>query len=199
MLIINNVIKVLKNKRILLILKVSISFSILYWILTKISFANIGASLHSATISLVLIAMLISFFMRYIAAYQMKLLTSNQGLSLSTNKVFEINFISSFYGLFLPSGISGGVIKWHKLSKPDKKKAEAFTSIVFNRLFETITITTLGIAFCLLDIPAGINRMTIVALLIILMILLIFYFLAFNAKLSFSLWKKVESIKQALY
>ncbi len=135
MLIVSRTIKVLKNKIMLLILKVSISFSILYWILTKISFANIGASLHSATISLVLIAILIAFFMRYIAAYQMKLLTSNQGLSLSTNKIFEINFITNFYGLFMPSGLSGGIIKWYKFSKPDKKKIEAFTSIVFNRLF----------------------------------------------------------------
>ena len=195
MLIINNVIKVLKNKRILLILKVSISFSILYWILTKISFADIGVSLRSAKISFVLIVILITTCMRYIAAYQMKLLTSNQGLSLSTNKIFEINFITSFYELFLPSGLSGGVIRWYKFSKPDKKKAEAFTSIIFNRLFETIMIITLGIIFCILDIPPGMNRGVIVALLIILVVLLAFYFLAFNAKLSFFLWEKIENIK----
>ncbi|MGR3320118.1 MAG: lysylphosphatidylglycerol synthase domain-containing protein, partial [Candidatus Anammoxibacter sp.] len=116
MAMINKIIKALKSKKILLILKVSISFSILYWILTNISFTDIGVSLRSAKIGFVLIATLIMIPMRYIAAYQMKLLTSHQGLSLSTNKVFEINFIASFYGLFLPSGISGGVIKWHKFS-----------------------------------------------------------------------------------
>ncbi len=194
MLIIGKVIKVLKNKRILLILKVSISFGILYWILTNISFANIGASLSSAKISFVLIAILLQICTRYIAAHQMKLLTSNQGLSLSTNRVFEINFITCFYELFLPSGISGGVIKWHKFSRPDKKKAEAFTSIVFYRLFETIMIVFLGITFFILDIPPGMNRGVIITLLIILMILLIFYFLAFNAKLSFFLWKRIENI-----
>ena len=194
MLIISKAIKVLKNKIILLILKVSISFSILYWILTKISFANIGASLHSAKISLVLIATLIAIFIRYIAAYQMKLLTSNQGLSLSANKVFEINLITSFYELFLPSGISGGVIKWHKFSKHGNKKIGAFTSIVFNRFFETIMFVFLGITFCILDIPPGMNRTVIVALLIILMVLLAFYFLAFNARLSFFLWKRIENI-----
>ena len=194
MLIINKIIKVLKNKRILLILKVFISFSILYWILANISFADIGASLSSAKISFVLIATLVMFPMRYIAAYQMKLLTSNQGLSLSTNKIFEINFITSFYGLFLPSGLSGGVIRWYKFSKPDKKKAEAFTSIIFNRLFETIMIIVLGITCYLLDIPTGVNSMAIVTLLIILAVLLVFYFLVFNAKLSFFLWEKIENI-----
>ena len=194
MLIISKVINVLKNKRILLILKVSISFSILYWVLANISFADIGASLCSAKISFVLIATLITILMRYIAAYQMKLLTSNQGLSLSTNKIFEINFITSFYELFLPSGLSGGVIRWYKFSKPDKKKAGAFTSIIFNRLFETIMIVFLGITFCLLDIPPGMNRTMIVTLLIVLMILLILYFLVFNKRISLFLWKKTENI-----
>ncbi len=119
---INRILNLFRNKKILLVLRLSITFCFLYYLLTKVSFSDIIASLRSSNFIFIIFATLLQICMRYIAAYQMKLLTSNQGLSLSTNKVFEINLITSFYELFLPSGISGGVIKWHKFSKHDNKK-----------------------------------------------------------------------------
>ena len=121
------------------ILKLSITSGILYYIFTIIPFSEVITSIISAKVSYILIGLLIGLLMPYTAAYQMKLLTDKQGMSLSIRQIIEINLATRFFGFFLP-GLAGGAIRWYKLSRPDNKSAKALASMVFNRLIDTIVL-----------------------------------------------------------
>jgi hypothetical protein len=122
---------------------------------SKISFSQVIDSILSARLSYVLIAYLTLAFLQYILAFRMKLLTDRQGMSLSALQILGISFSTIFYGLFLPAGfLTGGLVRWHKLSKSDNKPAEAVTAIIFDNIVDIITLCTLGILFWLLDKPS---------------------------------------------
>ena len=166
-----------------LVLRLCITVGILYYLFTKIPFSEVIASVTSAKVSYVLIAFLIQVFIRYIAACRMKLLTERQGMSLSVSHILGITFSTIFYGLFLPGGtLTGGVIRWYKLSKPDNKPAEALASAVFDRMVDTIIMCTLGILFWLLDKPSSSSFVGLI-LAIVLGGLIIFYLVIFNGNI----------------
>jgi glycosyltransferase 2 family protein len=137
------------------ILKLSATFGILYYLFTKIPLSEVITSISSAKASYVLIGFLILVFIRYIAACRMKLLTDGQGMSLSVLQILGISFSTIFYGLFLPGGyLAGGLVRWHKLSKPNNKSPEAIAAIIFDNMIDITTLCTLGILFWILDKPS---------------------------------------------
>lgn len=143
------------KKFFLWILRLGISVGITYYLFTRISFSEIIAGVASANLSYILIAFLIFLLACFIAAFRLKFLTDRQGMTLSVLKILGINLSAIFYGLFLPGGnFTGGLIRWHKLSKTDSKPAEAVASVVFDRMIDTITICILGIAFWVFDKPS---------------------------------------------
>jgi len=167
-------------KKLLLIIKLLIPSGILYYIFTLIPFSEVITSITSAKVSYIILALLITPFGIYLAAYQMRILVDKQGMSLSTRDIIEINLITQFYSLFLPGSLSGGAIKWYKFSKSDKKPAQALTSIAFNRLIETIMLVLLGVLFWAFDVPFGSDYMIGLFLVAVLIGLLVTHFLVFD-------------------
>lgn len=171
------------------ILKLSITFGILWYIFTTIPISEVINSIALAKVSYIIIAMLITAFTIYVEAYRMKILTDKQGIWLSINQIIDINLITNFYGLFLPGSIAGGAIRWHKLSQPNNKWMEAFASISFNRLISTIVLVKVGILFWALDANSRSNYMIGSILFAILGVLIVTYFVVFDKKLSSFLQK----------
>jgi hypothetical protein len=58
-------------------------------------------------------------------------------------RLFRINLIAAFYGLFLSTSLSGG-ITWYKLADTSKKKIEAGVLIVYFRLLNTLFVLLIG-------------------------------------------------------
>ncbi|HEY4482332.1 MAG TPA: lysylphosphatidylglycerol synthase transmembrane domain-containing protein [Candidatus Brocadiaceae bacterium] len=165
-------------------LKLSITFGMLWYIFTTTPFSEVIDSIALAKVSYIIVAMLIMAFTIYLEAYRMKILTDKQGMWLSMNQIIDINLITNFYGLFLPGSIAGGAIRWHKLSQPNNKWMEAFASISFNRLIGTIVLVEVGILFWALDANSRSNYMIGFILFAILGVLLITYVMVFDEKIS---------------
>ena len=83
-----------------LLLKLSISSVILYYILTRISISAMTVSFGSIKVSFVIISLALMVLMRYLLAFQMKLLTDKQQMGLSLRRIFQINLITGFYQMF---------------------------------------------------------------------------------------------------
>jgi uncharacterized protein (TIRG00374 family) len=110
----------------------------------------------------------------------MKLLTDKQGISLSVLQILGISFSTIFYGLFLPGGyLTGGLVRWHKLSKPDNKTTEAVAAIIFDNIIEIATLCAIGILFWVLERPSDRSYIGL-SLGAILSGLLLFYILIFT-------------------
>lgn len=186
------------RKKLIFITKLLISLGILYYILKITPFSEIAASLSSARLIYIIIGMVLCLLNVYVSAAQMKIITDNQQLSLSINQITSINFITRFYGFFLPGYLSGGAIRWYKLSRPDNKPVEAISSIGFNRLLTMIIVVASGIIFFILDSSAASNLRFIYSLTGILAALLFGYLILNNRKLASFITnhmiKKTESV-----
>ena len=180
------------------ILKLSISSGILYYIFTIIPISEVVTSIASAKVSYIIIALLIVVVTHYIVACRMKVLTDKQGMSLSIRHIFEISFMTSFYGLFLPGSLTAGAIRWYKLSRPDNKWMEALASILYGRLINIIILAILGVSFWAFDMPTESNDMIGLSLLAILCGLLITYFLIFRGKAFYFLQKSMAQVNLPL-
>ena len=129
---------------IFLAIKVSISFSLLYYILQITPLSKIFETLREATPSFVLFALALFGTERLIMAFQLKRIMDSLGMGLTTLQVFRINFITSFYELFLPGSVVTGVIRWYKLSQLSKMKIPTLAAIAINRLVHLVVIIFIG-------------------------------------------------------
>lgn len=146
------------------IIKLLISSIILYYILEITPSSEIAKSLRSANLTYIMIGILLCLLNVYIAAAQMKIITDNQRMSLSVHQIAFIGFITRFYGLFLPGYMAGGVIRWYRLSQPDRKAIEALSSMVLNRILITIIVAGSAVLFLILDSSTYSNSQALLCL-----------------------------------
>ena len=181
------------------VLRLSIAFGILYYFLSKIPLPEIMASIISAKVNYVIIALIISILSQFILAYRLKFLTDRQEISLSTFQLLEINLTTVFYGLFLPGGnLTGGAIRFYKLSRPSNKRVEALASIAFDRIAATIALCVIGVLFWLFDLPPDSGYIGL-GMIIALGGLLILYIFLFYKKIMFSLPRYFELTNLPLF
>lgn len=170
------------KKFFVLALKLSVTSGILYYIFTLVPFSDIIQSFKSAKAGYILAALVISLAMRYLQAWQFKLLIDQHQVSLSGIEILKINLIVAFYQLFLPGYLSGGAVRWHKISRSVNKPVEALSSILFSRLIDTLVVVMLGIMFCALDKKSG--AISIITPGLFLFSGLILYAFMFNKRVS---------------
>jgi len=167
------------KKQYILIIKIFLSAAILAILFIKIPVTEIASSLSSANLVYIAAGFLIYLIYHFLSAVETSYLTNVQVIKISSIQILKIHFVTMFYNLFLPGLISGGAVKWYKLSKFGSK-ADAAAVVAFNRFLETLMIVITGIIF---SIPVIINTKYhnfIYLLLILLVIILVTYFLILN-------------------
>ncbi len=157
------------SKRNWTILRFAIAIAIIIFLLTKINIPDVVGAIISAKLHYVIPAIILSLLASLVAAYRLKFFSALQGLAISTFQAFEINLSTLFYGLFLPGGnLTGGIIKFYKLSSKDKKLSEAFIALALERVFATLVLCIIGLFFWILSIPEDLN-MFVLSMVIILL------------------------------
>jgi len=131
----------------LIIFQVLISTGILYYLLTLVPTSRIIEVATSAKSEFILLAVLVSAINKYAEACRMKMITDCQSLGVTTNRIFQINLASAFYELFLPSFVTGGAVRWYKLSQSNGRRAEAMAAIGLNRLIHLVLLMLVGGTF----------------------------------------------------
>jgi uncharacterized protein (TIRG00374 family) len=167
------------------ILKCLIAIGILCYIFSIIPISEVLAVIASTKWGYIAVAYIVLILEKYAGAVRQKILTDMVGMSLSTYKVLEINIISSFYAFFLPSDLLGGAVRWYKMSQPDGRRAEAAAAIVFNRLIDTIGLSTLGVVFLLVDPPKIPTQAIALGFLVILGSLIAIFFVGLKEEIAF--------------
>jgi len=127
------------------LLKLTVTILILTYIFSIIPYASIVTALNSLNVTAVLYLIPIILISFLVAAGQLKVFTDNHQMHVSFMKIVGINFSTEFYNLFLPSYLAGGAIRWHKLSKDNKKRVEAFAALILNRVVNTLTLALFGL------------------------------------------------------
>jgi len=157
------------SKRKWTILRFAIAIAIIIFLLTKISIPNVIGSIISAKLHYIIPAFIITLFSWLFSSYRLKFFSALQGLAISTFQALEINLSTLFYGLFLPGGnLTGGVIKFYKLSRKDNKLSEALVALALDRVFATVALCVVGLFFWMLSIPEDSNLIVLSMIFILL-------------------------------
>jgi glycosyltransferase 2 family protein len=136
--------------RFLTLFKLIVTFGLLGYVFYKfVNFKIFLEALTQINILIFLLVLAITFINRVLIAYQTdfcfhKIYKINFGIKF----IFKVQQISSFYGLFLPGDLAGGVVTWYYFSSRSGKKTDTAATVVLTRLliiFTLIITTAIGI------------------------------------------------------
>ena len=163
-----------------ILIRIIIAFGILYFLFIKIPYQDVVASMTTANLWYLIPGLLISIFGHLIIALRLKILTDEQGMTLSIYQIFKIDIATTFYRLFLPGGaLSAGAIRFYKLSSFEKKRAETLAAIAVDRMISTIALCIVGLLFWFLYFPSDSNYIALSMSLLLLSGLILFSFIIY--------------------
>jgi hypothetical protein len=137
-------------------LRAFIAFGILYYLFRKVPISHVIGTLASANSNYLFSSLLVTILISLLVSYRLKFLAENQVIPVTTLQAFEINTAALFYRLFLPGGnIAAGVIRFYKLSSPNRKMTEALAALAFDRIIATIALCIVGISFWFIHFPSN--------------------------------------------
>ena len=129
-----------------LILKLVVSSGLLLFVFSLAPIGRVGDAVGSADLGLVLLGSATFLLLHYVSAWKLYYLIAPQRIPASVARLFVINLTSHFYACVLPVGAAAGAFaRWYKLSVIGGQRAQAFASIVMNRLLELLTISGIGL------------------------------------------------------
>jgi glycosyltransferase 2 family protein len=134
-----------------LVLRIAFSLALLGVVLWKIPVDAFISHLSGVDLLPMFLSYLLVPIMGYIDANRTKMMTDLQDMTLSVAAICRISFITSFYSLFLPGYLAGGVIRWHRLARHDGKPAQALSVVLFGRLVSTLISIAIGFTCWSLD------------------------------------------------
>ena len=139
------------RKYLLLLLKLAVAATLTGLLINYASPSKILLALGSANIWLLLTFIPLILLCMWLAALQLKLLTDCHGMNLGLLRIIGINASTEFYKLFLPGILAGGAIRWYRLSRDNKMRAQALAVIAMNRLLNLFVLLVLGVLGWLLE------------------------------------------------
>jgi uncharacterized membrane protein YbhN (UPF0104 family) len=172
-------------------LRLAISVGILVLVASFVPVAQVVDTMKSARPGFVLGGWALVVLAFYVGAWSLRLLTDHQGVSISTLAILKVNLATQFYQLFLPGGfITGGIVRWYKITRHDNKPSEVLAAILLNRILQVWSLSFLAFGFWLLDRKAW--QMPFVGALLgtILAMLCVLYLVS----ISRWAWRKFEAL-----
>ncbi len=135
------------------LVKLVLSGGLLWYIATRISLQGLGEALAGADPVLLGLALALSAGGMAAAAQQLRAVGERQGIYLSTRDALALNLATSFYNLFLPGSIAGGVARWYRLARSHsvEQPVAALAVILGSRIVELATVLVAGLVFWAAD------------------------------------------------
>ena len=149
----------LKNKWIRIFIKSFISISLLIIIILNIDWKTVFKNLGNANFTLLGLACLLIVVERAAVVYKWNLLIRVRGVYISFSRLFLINLIGSFWGLFIPSSLGTDVARGYYLAKNNSEKSVSVSSVFVDRVLGTFSIALLALASIVIagDLFSGFN------------------------------------------
>jgi len=116
----------------ILFLKFSVTFAIFYLIFSKIELSELSLVLKQINIPIYMAAVLITLFSTLFSAMLIKTILRSIRYKRTFKDMLRINFTSYFYSFL--GELGGGIVRWHRISGPGKKRVEALFAIIIENL-----------------------------------------------------------------
>ena len=141
----------MSKKFLLLLLRLAVAAALTALLVYYVSPSQIVIALRAANIWLLLTFIPLILLSMWLAALQLKIFTDCHNMNVGLLRIISINTSTEFYNLFLPGFISGGAIRWYRLSRDNNMRAQALAVIVMNRLLSLFFLLLLGVLGWLLE------------------------------------------------
>jgi len=135
----------INKKTLIFLLKACISISLLTFLMASIDWQTVSKSLRNANILLLVLAVLLNIFERFQLTYKWNLLIKVRGIIVEFGRLFWINSIGSFLGLFLPSSLGTDVVRGYYLVKNNSERSVSISSVFVDRVLGLISLLLLGL------------------------------------------------------
>ncbi len=123
------------NKKAITALKLIVSFALLYFIFTKINFADVFKVIKTSNSTYLLAALVLLISSKLFAAFRLKAYFNQLQIPISHKSNLELYLLGMFYNLFLPGGIGGDAYKGYLIKKEfEITTKKVVTTLVIDRL-----------------------------------------------------------------
>lgn len=140
-----------KKKILKFILKLAVSLGFLGWVIFRVNWSEVWFYVSQVKIwqlflylSVVLLGMLIS-------AYKWQMLSRYKNINFSLRDHFSFYFTGAFINNFMPSFIGGDTYRAYQLGNPEKKYAEAASTVLMDRITGFIGAALFGLVFAAIN------------------------------------------------
>jgi uncharacterized protein (TIRG00374 family) len=154
----------------LLVLRGIAAVTLLGLVLWFVPPQQVLSALRESSPQWLIVAALIVFGWRLIAARRLREFTLAQGMSVGSARLFAVALISSFFGTVTPGYAVNGVVRWYLLSEAGRFKSEALAALFHDRLTDLMILVAMGVCGLLLSrVPVEPSlALTVVALSLLL-------------------------------
>ena len=131
------------NKKALTALKLIISFTLLYFIFTKINFADVFEVIKTSNSFYLLVALVLFIISKLFAALRLKAYFNQMQIPISNKSNLELYLLGMFYNLFLPGGIGGDAYKGYLIKNNfNVETKKVVSTLVIDRLSGLVLLFT---------------------------------------------------------
>lgn len=177
-----------KKKSFLRIIQIIISTILISYIIYKSNFNSLIGEIYNIDPLYILLIFCLGYLSIIISSLKIKLILSE----VKFIRILKSNFVSFFYGLFIPGSVSSDVLKFFYLKDDEKKKELLFGALLLDRITGLIAIMIfffIGIYIYGIDLIRDIFvisqfKIFFILLSSIVIIILIFLFL-------YKFWRKI--------
>jgi uncharacterized protein (TIRG00374 family) len=156
----------------------------------NIDWNTVIETFKDANITLLVTVFLLNIIERFEITYKWNLLIRIRGILVAFGRLFWINSIGSFLGLFLPSSLGTDVVRGYYLMKNNSEKSVSISSIFVDRVLGIFSLLLLG-AISVFFAGDLISRYNIQTNIIVVFLLVIVFFYLFQKEQSAILLEKL--------
>jgi glycosyltransferase 2 family protein len=134
------------RKALTAIIKLAISVAALVFVFTKIDISEVGRIFGHSNLLLMILALVLFVFSKYVSAIRLNLFFKSVGLDLSSIYNLKLYLLGMYYNLFLPGGIGGDGYKIWLLNRNYKVPAKKiFWAVLLDRLTGMMALFCLAV------------------------------------------------------
>jgi len=119
-----------RRKKLITAIKIIVSAALIYFIFTKINFADVVETLKRSKTLYLILGILLFVLSKVLAAFRLNLYFHQIDVKITRASNLKLYLLGMFYNLFLPGGIGGDAFKGYVIQKKYKSGTKRVVSVL---------------------------------------------------------------------
>ena len=143
------------KKTILVTAKLAVAAGLLTWVLARVDWDKLLASLRGADWLLLAAALAAQFVSMTVCSMRLKLLLGVQDIAIRAWEIVRLTFLGQFFNTVVPGTVGGDLVKAYYITRHTPKKAAVLVSVFMDRVLGLTQLAALAGAMAVVALAAG--------------------------------------------